>query len=836
VARPDGEAPKRQPEPVPPATPPGGDLRLAAKQARHFAVRQLFLALATPRDVVTFRDFGRVTPAAQQPRVKNVKPVPAYVGNNPGGLRDSLLLTPLAPDGRPLRATEKASPGTIESVRHYEQLAQDEVRKFLDKHFENSSPGSAEFLARHDQLVAAEQALSAVVRFHESARETGGRQGDAWDDVGKGLRKQLLDVQLQQLRGLTEARDWNQALALTRRLAETYPGVAEQARVAGLLPELLKGALKDPTYSADKMKEARQRLRALADRFPDSEVSKPITQSLQAQAQVLFDQAMRVEGQDQAKAQDLLRQAEEAWPTLPGLHAYRLKLEKEHPVLRVGVRGPLPTYLSPGWAGTDTELRCVELLFESLVKLSPDGAGFVRYHPGLAEGRPRVIPLGREFALPPDARWSNGRPLNAGDLRFTVSLLKKGRGTGRLPGWGDLLKDPSVGGDPFRVKVTLEQGYLDPLSLMTFKVLPQPQGLQPDGEPFALKPVGSGPFFFAGTRSEQGREYALFLANPHYGSRASKYGRPRIREIHLFACADPAKEFVPLKLHLALGLTAGQAAALRQQEGVTVRLPARDTPNRRVYFLAVNQHKPPLTSPELRRALAYAIDREKLLDEHFRAGLGRQVHKAINSPYPAGSWPCDPRWHNRADKDSQDPHDPDLARTLIRQAADKNVRADTLKLRYPDDDPQVAKAMAGLRDQVREAIGVQLELDPSDPRKLREDVEAGVGYELAYYHYDFPDETYWLWPLLGGAGGRDNFLGYRGKVQDLLQESMGYRQFALVQEHARQIHGLLLTQEMPLIPLWQLDPLNAVGADLEAGPFDPLLVFTDVDGWRLKAK
>src|SRR5262249_14253886 len=133
VARPDGEAPKRLPEPVPPATSPGGDLRLAAKQARHFAARQLFLALATPRDVVTFRDFGRVTPAAQHPRVKTVKPVPAYVGNNPGGLRDSLLLTPLAPDGRPLRATEKASPGTIESVRHYEQLAQDEVRKFLDK-------------------------------------------------------------------------------------------------------------------------------------------------------------------------------------------------------------------------------------------------------------------------------------------------------------------------------------------------------------------------------------------------------------------------------------------------------------------------------------------------------------------------------------------------------------------------------------------------------------------------------------------------------------------------------------------------------------------------------
>src|SRR5262249_21430024 len=157
-----------------------------------------------------------------------------------------------------------------------------EVRKFLDKHFENSSPGSDEFLARHDQLVAAEQALSAVVRFHESARETGGREGDAWDDVGKGLRKQLLDVQLQQLRGRPAAGTGTRPSPVPRRLAEPSPGVAEQAQTAGLLPELLRGALKDQPYSADKMKEARQRLRALADRFPDSEVSKPITQSLQA--------------------------------------------------------------------------------------------------------------------------------------------------------------------------------------------------------------------------------------------------------------------------------------------------------------------------------------------------------------------------------------------------------------------------------------------------------------------------------------------------------------------------------------------------------------------------
>ena len=36
---------------------------------------------------------------------------------------------------------------------------------------------------------------------------------------------------------------------------------------------------------------------------------------------------------------ELLNQAEETWPQLPGLHAYRLELAETHPVLRVGVRG-----------------------------------------------------------------------------------------------------------------------------------------------------------------------------------------------------------------------------------------------------------------------------------------------------------------------------------------------------------------------------------------------------------------------------------------------------------------------------------------------------------------
>jgi hypothetical protein len=42
---------------------------------------------------------------------------------------------------------------------------------------------------------------------------------------------------------------------------------------------------------------------------------------------------------------------------------------------------------------------------------------------------------------------------------------------------------------------------------------------------------------------------------------------------------------------------------------------------------------------------------------------------------------------------------------------------------------------------------------------------------------------------------------------------------------------------MPFIPLWQLDPLLAYRSDgdckVEVVPFDPQLVFTDVEQWRV---
>jgi hypothetical protein len=46
----------------------------------------------------------------------------------------------------------------------------------------------------------------------------------------------------------------------------------------------------------------------------------------------------------------------------------------------------------------------------------------------------------------------------------------------------------------------------------------------------------------------------------------------------------------------------------------------------------------------------------------------------------------------------------------------------------------------------------------------------------------------------------------------------------------------MLLQKMPFIPLWQLDVLVVRQEDVRTVPFDPLLVFTDVEQWKLEKK
>ena len=379
---------------------------------------------------------------------------------------------------------------------------------------------------------------------------------------------------------------------------------------------------------------------------------------------------------------------------------------------------------------------------------------------------------------------------------------------------------------------------------MTFKILSEgrAQAVAGAGLPPDAKPLGSGPYQYnKERRTVKDRQAAVFLASPGYESREGKLGLPRIREIDFVRYTSPADAAKALRdgdIDLLLDMSARDAAD-KGWQGDNSFVVSKPMANRRVYFLAVNHRAAPLKgNVALRQALALAIDREKILDTNFRVEKGKP-HHSLNGPFPAGSWPCDP------DHVPADLHNQSGAKTQARLAVEKAGGPIKLTLLYPEGDPATKTALEQLSHDVNEELRsddkqlIELQLQELSPKLLRERVETTHDYQLAYYHYDHPSDAYWLGPLFDIRAtdiNGSNYLGYvDSDLSGRLADAKNRRDFSAVRERMRLVHHRLV-QEMPLIPLWQLDTFIAYRKGLKPTAVDPHLIFNDVERWTLEPK
>src|SRR5262249_38372393 len=427
-----------------------------------------------PHDVLTLIDGRKITAA----------PIPYYIG--PGAtFSGSVELKTFDHTGKIVNQVTVAR-REIQSVTYYEQAAIAAVNQFLQ------AAGPKKTLTPVERLEAAEKVLAAVLRFHRPAPDRRARQGEWWKDQETRLQERLLAVRLDRLHELVFAENWDEAFAWGDRLIAIYTESKVRQQIAQELAKLVELPLKSERYE-----EVQKRL-MLLERFPQSATAtEQIGSKLRKQAAELFKQAQEAKEKNHPeKANELATKAERLWPRLAGLRDFRWRLNRDHPTLGVGVR-ELPEFFSPPTAVLDSEKMAVELLFESLVK-AHDGPGGQTYEPMLAAARPRLTPRGWEFHLDRDAYWPNGERVTAVDVRDTVQMLSKPGWPGFPPELAGFVEPPLLGREWSVVTLSLRQGFLDPLSLMTFKILPAWANLDsPANVSFARRPVGSGPFQLA---------------------------------------------------------------------------------------------------------------------------------------------------------------------------------------------------------------------------------------------------------------------------------------------------------------------------------------------------
>jgi peptide/nickel transport system substrate-binding protein len=260
-----------------------------------------------------------------------------------------------------------------------------------------------------------------------------------------------------------------------------------------------------------------------------------------------------------------------------------------------------------------------EQLYETLYTVTADGRGV---RPWLATGY-TLSPDKRTwtFALRPGVRFSNGHPLTAADVAYSINRARLSRN-----GFGYIdaaIASVRAAGDR-TVVVTTRYPWaplLADLALFVNGVMPR--GL--DGESpadFFRHPVATGPFTV--TQWQPG-QFLLLRRNPYYW----QPGKPFLDQIEFTVIADDSSRLARL--------AAGEAQIVESQPADVTALSSMGNatagvfPSTRTDVLLPNERYRPLADVRVRRAIAAAVDRWAIVDSVL-AGHGR----AANSTFPEG--------------------------------------------------------------------------------------------------------------------------------------------------------------------------------------------------------
>jgi len=467
----------------------------------------------------------------------------------------------------------------------------------------------------------------------------------------------------------------------------------------------------------------------------------------------------------------------------------------------------------------------------------------LQYAPGLVEAW-RFSDDQRSIAitLRDDITWSDGTPVTADDVAFTYELVRDPV-VASVRGTAIRHLDPE---SPRVVDATHYEvhakGTVDPETLLRAATLPPtPRHALKDGDraslrglPEARDPLATGPWRLG--RREPGQFFEL-VPNPAFTGPASM--RPRLQRVLFRVLPERATSLIEVQsggVDLVSGLTVEDVEGLSAVES-HLRLVARG--KRATDFLAWNLNDPRLSDRRVRRALALAVDFDRIIAQMFGTPDGRVwAMRALGTNTPLL---CDLRDETL----SPLPFDPDGARELLAEAGWSDTDGDGTLDR--DGAPFVLRLLANRESTRRqkaavylqsawEAVGVHTEIEVLDGRAYVERLHerAFEGALIGWSSSLTPSLEMWHTDTETFPSPR-NFSAYSDSEVDALIERVEgtpdpAAALALRQEAQRRIYG-----DQPALFLWWMDEIVAVHERFEDPTITPLSALDHLEGWHTAA-
>jgi peptide/nickel transport system substrate-binding protein len=332
------------------------------------------------------------------------------------------------------------------------------------------------------------------------------------------------------------------------------------------------------------------------------------------------------------------------------------------------------------------------------------------------------------YTLRPNLKWSDGQPLTAEDVAYTINRAKKEEWLNYTSVVGNLTataQDPTT----LVVKTSVPDPKLPTLDMYVVpKHIWEKQDAKAVTKYDALDGVGSGPFTLE--HFEKG-QFARFKANPYYYG-----GKPAVDRVVLRGFDNPDAMVAALKRGEIDAAEDVPGTAFHQLEKDSAVQTLQGYQGAMTEF-AINggaglkKPHPALLDLRVRQAIAHAIDKKTIVDRVL-AGLGKPADTVSTSP--------NPEWSPQIPAEQQFDFNLDKAKQILDDAGYKDTNGDgirempgggkPLKFRYAvrsegDTGPATAELITGwLRE-----IGIATTQKVYDDSRLTEVIGKG-DYDL----------------------------------------------------------------------------------------------------------
>ncbi|MEK7470120.1 MAG: ABC transporter substrate-binding protein [Planctomycetota bacterium] len=425
---------------------------------------------------------------------------------------------------------------------------------------------------------------------------------------------------------------------------------------------------------------------------------------------------------------------------------------------------------------------------------SPDGMTWtfklrtgVKFHDGTAFDAAAVKSNFDRYLQP-------AHPLRAGLTETPYDFLYK-----------NISKVETPSGDT--VVFTLTEGNATFLTNMAMfpACISSPAAIAKHKEAYGQNPVGTGPFRFV---SWEPTQKIVLEANVEYWG-----GSPKTKKVIYAVIAENSVRVQRLRageVHIIDGVPPGELDSIRADSSCRLLL----EPGMNFSYLAINCEKAPFDRPEVRQAIAMAIDKKELLKLAYR-GIGQTGPNAL----PPTIWGYN-------DKVADYPFDPVKAKAAIAAAGIAGKEIDFYVMPNPRAYVPDPASVGAVVKQRLEAIGLK-------PRIVSPVWEGGVylgelkqgKHDIALVGWitDNGDPDNFLFTLFHSTAiPEQNHAHWKSKAFDTL---VVQAQKEPVQAKRAEFYGLaqeVMRGETPVVPLAYLPNIAAIRANVEGYALHPM--------------